>query len=271
MDTDSPYCVFRTKIQEFPPHWHEEFEIIYNLDDSFLLGIGDEEIWLEKGDIYIVEPRIIHAFKPQDIPRDRFIIQFRVKEMHVLKGYNESVRFYNPLLKADDNNPLQQLVQQAMEDIITEVAQDDGGSKYMIMSNLYKIFGTLMRNVELENISEGEINLRRVKTDKIQRIFDYVVNNFKKDITLDKAADYLGYSKYYLAHFFKDETGMTFMNYVNHYRIMIAGEWLLESEATVTEICMDVGFNSIKTFNRVFKSIKGLPPSKYKKQYLRSE
>lgn len=58
---------------------------------------------------------------------------------------------------------------------------------------------------------------------------------------------------------------MTFGHYLNNYRIEKASDLLKSTEDPITEIVFKSGFGSIKTFNRVFKQIRGCSPSSYKK------
>ena len=58
---------------------------------------------------------------------------------------------------------------------------------------------------------------------------------------------------------------MTFVSYLNNFRITKT-EWSLMGEKnSITEVAYKSGFNSVKTFNRAFKNLKGCAPMKYGK------
>jgi len=66
---------------------------------------------------------------------------------------------------------------------------------------------------------------------------------------------------------FKETTGMTFLDYLNNYRIMRA-EWaLLHTRDPILQIAVRHGFNNLNTFNRVFKKCKGCTPSDFRKKH----
>ena len=70
-----------------------------------------------------------------------------------------------------------------------------------------------------------------------------------------------GFSPAYFSRFFKEATGVRFVEYVNAFRANVARQLLLQNEHSITEIAYRAGFNSIETFNRVFKSVHGCAPS----------
>ncbi|HHX37976.1 MAG TPA: helix-turn-helix transcriptional regulator, partial [Clostridiaceae bacterium] len=64
---------------------------------------------------------------------------------------------------------------------------------------------------------------------------------------------------------FKQETGFTFNRYINHYRIQWAIEFL-DSNYSITDIALKVGFKDAKYFSQVFKKQTGLTPNAYRKK-----
>lgn len=89
-----------------------------------------------------------------------------------------------------------------------------------------------------------------------------------RDITIQEVADVAKYSTFYFTRYFKNATGMTFGRFLSSFRVKVAEKkYLLEEDLTVTDIAFKCGFNSIKTFNRVFfKIIKGCTPTEIRKR-----
>lgn len=72
------------------------------------------------------------------------------------------------------------------------------------------------------------------------------------------------------AHFsrqFRATFGETPHRYLQRRRVERAMELLRETDRSVTEICLDVGFNSPGTFTRTFREIVGEPPSAYRARF----
>ncbi|HHV96245.1 MAG TPA: helix-turn-helix transcriptional regulator [Clostridiaceae bacterium] len=73
------------------------------------------------------------------------------------------------------------------------------------------------------------------------------------------------FSKYYLSHIFKQLTGFTIIEYVQHRRIIEAQRMLRYTNKDIIEIGYDCGFNNIQHFYRVFSKITGTTPLHYRK------
>ena len=81
-------------------------------------------------------------------------------------------------------------------------------------------------------------------------------------------ADHACVSKYYLEHIFKKETGATFVEYLNVYRVSQAKQKLVERN--ISTVCFETGFSSLSHFYKIFKKYTGISPKGYKQnlQYL---
>ena len=95
----------------------------------------------------------------------------------------------------------------------------------------------------------------------LQEVFDYIESHYKEPISIEDVSKVANFSPHYFNKFFKNATGKTFARYLNNVRIDKAQALLRSSNQTITNIAYEVGFNSIKTFNRLFKEIVKCTPS----------
>lgn len=93
------------------------------------------------------------------------------------------------------------------------------------------------------------------------RIIQYVTENYTENITLKSMAEALGYEQHYLSRCFHSRVPMHFSTYVNWYRVDAATELLRNTNLPITRIAMQSGFQSIRSFNRVFLTLTGKNPS----------
>ena len=100
--------------------------------------------------------------------------------------------------------------------------------------------------------------------DIIYRTVSYISANFNKSISLDGMAHDLGVSKFSLSRLFSKTFHSSFNQYVNEARLGYACQRIETTDDTLTEISMDSGFGSLRTFNRVFKEKYRLTPSEYR-------
>ncbi|TKJ35560.1 hypothetical protein CEE39_00770 [bacterium (candidate division B38) B3_B38] len=99
----------------------------------------------------------------------------------------------------------------------------------------------------------------------LKDVYKYIENNYTRKLYLGEIAKRACLSKHHFCRVFKTLTGQTVMEYVNNIRIEKAKELLRKTFFSITEICFEVGFTNISNFNRTFKKIAGVAPSKYRK------
>lgn len=98
----------------------------------------------------------------------------------------------------------------------------------------------------------------------IQKAVNYIHNNYHKDISLKEAALELYISPAYLSFLFKNEMKITFIDYLNKYRIQMAKELLKDIRLKNYEVAFKVGFQDEKYFYKLFKKYTGLTASQYR-------
>lgn len=86
----------------------------------------------------------------------------------------------------------------------------------------------------------------------------------QNELCLDLVADRMGISKVYLSHFFKEQTGVNFSDYLEGLRMEEAVRLLLHTDRSVHEIAAAAGYGSMNTFGRAFKRIHGITPTVYR-------
>lgn len=102
---------------------------------------------------------------------------------------------------------------------------------------------------------------------RLQVVFDFAVNNFDKQITLNHVADLVHMTTPAFCRFFKQRTNRTFFEFLIELRIAHACQLLSRNEKiAIAEISEASGFNSISNFNRKFKKVKSMSPSRYAKK-----
>lgn len=111
---------------------------------------------------------------------------------------------------------------------------------------------------------------RNQSTDVVlaNRIRQYIGTHFREPLTLEEIGEALHVSPYYAGHVFKEITGVSPIQYVIRCRIGAAQNLLIASDYSATQIAAMVGYTSVNHFNSIFTKMVGLPPIRYRKQYL---
>ncbi len=102
--------------------------------------------------------------------------------------------------------------------------------------------------------------------DRIQLIRDYIHQHYMKDLNIEKVAARFFLSPNYFCRYFKKSTGVTFVEYLNIYRIQKAEELLHNHSLGIMDISIRCGFGSISQFYRYFKQVKGMSPTELRKK-----
>lgn len=102
----------------------------------------------------------------------------------------------------------------------------------------------------------------------IHRCMQHIGTNYREHITLEDTARSVYLSPAYLSRIFKQETGMTFNEYLNQVRINKARELLQQRELRMTDISLLVGYGDQSYFTKVFKRMTGMLPREYREKFL---
>lgn len=120
---------------------------------------------------------------------------------------------------------------------------------------------------KLADWMQGEKNRqgRRI----ISQVKAFIHDHYAEKITLQEIADAVSMSRTYLASLFKQETGMTVLNYLVKVRMEKARELLLNTPMKIYEITLAVGYEDSIYFSKLFREYFGLNPMEYKKRMVR--
>ncbi|MGE6630268.1 response regulator transcription factor [Bacillus sp. NPDC077027] len=111
--------------------------------------------------------------------------------------------------------------------------------------------------------------VRSEVANKIERAKRYIQAHFCENMTLEKTAAYVNLSPTYFTKRFKDETGLTFIEFVTHCRLEKMKKLLKETSLSLKEITYQTGYTDPNYVSRVFKKTVGLSPKEYRKQVIR--
>lgn len=102
---------------------------------------------------------------------------------------------------------------------------------------------------------------------EVSKAIQYVKQHYADNIHLQSVADYVGLSAGYLSNLFKRELHISFIDYLNRYRIERAKELLAETNMKTYDVAAEVGFSPEYTyFSKVFKKVTGINPNEYRRQ-----
>lgn len=101
-------------------------------------------------------------------------------------------------------------------------------------------------------------------SNKIDKVLKYISENYHHDIDLQEIADVACMTTNSFCRFFKKRTSKSFRQFLNEVRIKNASRLLVQERFSISDVCYEVGFNSITNFNKQFKQIVGKTPKEYR-------
>ncbi|MGI6566046.1 MAG: PocR ligand-binding domain-containing protein [Limnochordia bacterium] len=99
----------------------------------------------------------------------------------------------------------------------------------------------------------------------IRQAVSYIKEHFREELTLEDVAQEVHFSPFYVSRLFKEELGLTFIEYLTKIRIDEAKRLLLETNKTVSEIADLVGYQDPSYFTKVFKKREGVTPTQFRR------
>jgi AraC-like DNA-binding protein len=129
--------------------------------------------------------------------------------------------------------------------------------------HLVRLLGIFAQHLSLIT-NQVFVQQQNAEPPVITRAKEYIAAHQAEDLTLAQVARAVNTSTFYFCKIFRRVTGLNFTDYVSRVRIEKARNLLLNRNLRISEIAYEVGFQSLTHFNRVFKRILGVSPTKYR-------
>lgn len=257
------------------PHWHKEIEIIYVIKGTIKIGVNDELITVNEGQIYFFDSGATHYFlaTPES---ERLVYQFDSKMFNEGIETMENGQPLKEIFASRENwslnwpREIEDAMCQHLQKLYDETLSREVGYVFAAQQHLYGVLALLSRKVpEKSHLMKKALNDDSMKNketlERMDKVFALIEANYNQGITLEEVAKYVGFSPHYFTRFFKKNTGTTFVGFLTEYRINMAKSILGTEEMPMIEVAERSGFNSVKTFHHVFKENVGMSPLKYQK------
>ena len=230
-------------------HLHKELEVIYVRNGKAVAYADKNSYLLNSGDMFIAFPNQVHYYRTVD--RGEFMVF--IFSPDILNDISFKISKSKP-----DINCFTSLDDEKLKDIFESIYFLNGEYKNTAISGYL--------NVVMSRILP-KLSLKTVDTENnsaFYNIVDFCTHNFGEEITLDSVSESLHLSKYYISRLINKKLRQNFNEYINNLRISEACNLLRETDKKIADISEDVGFGTIRSFNRSFKLIMGMSPAEYR-------
>lgn len=268
--------VIRSRVKSefnYPVHVHPEFELNYIenapgaqrvIGDS-LEEIGDYELCL------IGNENLEHAWMNGSCDsKDIFEITIQFHKDLFFESMLSKRQFHSVAIMFE--NAKKGIVYSRetilkVRDLLHKLCKNEEGFHSVI--DLLNILQTLSEDKNSRILATSTFANRDDSSDsrRIQKVIDYLHENYQKEIHLADVAGHVNMSEVSFSRFMKKRTGKNYIEYLNDLRLGIASRHLIDTTKTVAEISYECGFNNLSNFNRIFKKRKGVTPKEFRESY----
>ena len=239
-------------------HWHREIEIVQLLEGEYTYVIGNRKYEATAGDFIITKGCEPHQFctnPPKMMQICKFDIgivynvlkKFNYPKCHITKDEIMSIpNLYDDLCFAFNK--------------IGEIETNEGSNAICdcYTALLFTLLSENFPDVSESTVYDSESLLN------FEKVLRYVEDNYSKELTLQILAEKVNYSDSYISILFRRYTGMSYKEYIDKVRVGHAGNYIRKGGKSFAEISKLCGFDTLRTFNNVFKRVMGCTPTEYK-------
>ena len=251
---NSPIYVGQHKHQgNYPARFHNHLEVMLIKSSQLRVMIDGVSYLLEPGDLYVAFPNVLHAIEAVNVDAIVAIVDSeKYPEFKKILHYN---RPNPPVLRAGE---FEHAVYDILERMVQLTTGDSTYKHHVLTGYANALLGELLNSLHLVE--------RSTDSSLSQQLVLYILQNYTQPITLEHAAQALGYSKFHISRAISGLFGCNFRTLINSYRVNTAQNLLIHSDKTVKQIAQTCGFQNQSAFNRIFLQQTGFTPRQYRQQ-----
>lgn len=234
-------------------HLHNHIELVYMIEGKALAFAENQEYLLQSGEIFIAFPNQIHKYVHTQ--NDEFILLIFPPELcpEFQELFTRSVPTSPICHGVQEHSRLAQLLRELPRINDPELPFYSTEIKGCFLAMLSELF----RRMSFEAVSTPD-------NDTVRDVLNYCAQNYAGNLQLDAVSQALHINKYYISHLFTQKLHVRFNEYVGMLRISAAQQLLDAGNDSITDIAYSVGFNSTRSFNRLFLKYMNTTPREYR-------
>jgi AraC-like DNA-binding protein len=258
---------------------HDYFELFYLQAGELICRIQDREFQMRSGDLAVISSTQYHTMRWPEKKKNAGQIKaatlyFLPDLIRASDASGEDAEYLAPFLMQDASFPHviegKTRVPTQVFDLIRrthkEMPADTVRARLTLKTYLKMILILLVNHYADRQGTVETFNRKQRAIEQLAPLFDFLEVNYKEPVSVATAAEVLHLSESHFMRLFKQVTGQSFVNYLNHFRVAKAEHLLATTDLSVSEISQAVGFCDQSYFGLVFRSFVHLTPLQYKRQ-----
>ena len=226
-------------------HFHGNYELIYAIESNTRITVNGTVYLLTPGDFLLIAPYSVHSMAIKGASKV-WIGVFSEDYVTEFSRSQKGARF--SVFRCDEK----------IEEFLKEYLLFEGRpERYICIACLNAVCSECVRNGEKQNAESD--------TRFAEAVIEFISSNIQENISMSQVADALGYEYHYFSYLFNKYFSLKFKSFINQFRFQHACSLLADNRKSISDVCFECGFETVRNFNRIFKELSGTTPSVYRK------
>lgn len=256
---------------DFPLHSHEELELNFIMNAKGARRIvGDHIAEIDDLELVLVGSNLPHVWQTHRCTSKKIkeiTIQFHKDLLDEKFLMRNQLAFIRKMLGLSTKGILfsKETIKQ-IHPRLSLLSQKQGFDSVL---ELLSILHDLSVSRNMHTLSDSSFNGARqsYNSRRIQKVADYMGQNFHKNISLNEVAKLVNMTEVSFSRFYKSRCGVSFIDSLLELRLGHSARMLIDTSQSIAEVAYACGFNNISNFNRLFKKKKGCTPTEFRENY----
>jgi len=257
-------------------HWHSEMELFYVTEGETLFQVGTDYFPVRAGEAVCIDGGEIHAGHAHGNAACSYnAIVFDANLLASSTFDTVQQKYISPLLDRTrtfprhikPNSEWEIKVLELLRTLIAQCSLESPGYEIAAKGLLYLMIHTLTTERKLCNRNEKDADSPlQFKIERLKLVISYMQLHYQRPIRIAELAEQIPMSEGQFYRFFKSMTHQTPLEYLNTLRIRKAADLLTQPHAKIANVAMDVGFEHISYFVKIFRDRMQCTPSEFRKR-----
>lgn len=275
MHSPFPFHLSRNTLEHgFRAHRHDYLEFSYVVEGRGAESINDVKHTMAPGTFTFVLPYQVHEIFTD--PGQKLVLFNGMFSMDLLmepgndQGLSDLFNDANGFpAYVQFEGAEQEMMSALIEEMVKEYHGDERYRQTLLKAKLKEILIRFDRH-RFQHAGQEEEAATLAKSPSrsshaVWPIIHYIHRNYQEDLALSDLAARFTMSVSRISEVIKQTTGQTFVHFLHDLRLRHACSLLVSTDMSVTEIALEVGYGSYKTFSRIFRESKGIVPKEYRR------
>lgn len=250
-----------------PFHFHPEYELTLILKGEGQRYVGQQVNDFFSGDLVFLGSNLPHCWVNQPIENENasaIVIQFG--ELFLGKGIVDLPEMKKVKTFLEKSKSGFEIAGKTKETLTEKIVALQYKTSLQKIAVLLEILDILSQTTEIKTIDDFffEHRYNQSETARFQKIFSYLIENFKEEITLEQIANIADLSPTSFCRYFKNITKKTFVEVLIEFRLQYACQLLNKTDLPIQQVAFESGFGDVPYFNKLFRKHKNLTPKEWR-------